>query len=129
MFRLGGPLPKIEFGAKSDFLDRVINAFAAECGLPLTRGDYAYLRSVQKEFNEMHKTNVRFVNEDWGYWIDFDGLQRGSCLKRSAPKTIFNNSGYLTILLRIDSRLIQRKLQRLFDRGDCSRQFRHFDDA
>jgi hypothetical protein len=58
----------------------VINAFAAEYGLPLTGGNEAYLRAVLKDFNEVHKTNARYGRESNGHWIGFDETKDGKLL-------------------------------------------------
>lgn len=79
-------MPSLKFGHSSGSLSKVINAFAAECGLPLTGGDETYLRAVLKDFNEVHKTNVRYESESYGYWIGFDETKDGKLLEEIRVK-------------------------------------------
>lgn len=56
LLRLGGSLPTLQSFGHTGYTDRnrdrVINAFAAEFGLPLTEGDADYLQLVLKDLNE-----------------------------------------------------------------------------
>lgn len=74
-------MPQLRLTTHSDHLNRVVNAFEAEVGLPLSHNpDTSWLVAVVGEYNKARDTQIGFDHEDYGYWFKYSTPEEANLL-------------------------------------------------
>lgn len=80
-------MPQLRFTTHSDDLNRVVNAFEAEVGLPLSQNpDTGWLETIVGEYNKARDTHIGYDHEDYGYWFRYSTPEEAKLLAEIRQK-------------------------------------------